>query len=408
MFTGPKIVTGGLTLYLDGGNAKSSGHSHENWVDLIRTPVTPNSEVVNIDGGLDTWYVKRSTITVITDGSIVPPIEGATVWSSTINTASYANTLHRNWSQGNDNGVIGDLGEGYYRYFMWVRGNDSNSANATFSIDISDGKSSGNIAFTSDDGWKLLSVWDNSAGSYNSTKFFDYELGGDNGDTFYISGITIARYNTSDSSSLTPLYSFPGHIPYYSTGSVNIQGVPTNGTSFSTDKFVFDGTNDHITLFDSTNLWSGDFSIETVLQSDVTANQFIFSNGTYGSAATNFWLGGGGDDNFNIHLRKTDGSGATGYNYNLNSPYTNKTHLCVTFDSSSRDLSVYQDGDLVETKTASSLVDPSWMDNGWRLGNTGGSYNFNGDMYMFKTYNTVLTSTEVYQNYNATKERFNL
>ena len=88
--------------------------------------------------------------------------------------------------------------------------------------------------------------------------------------------------------------------------------------------------------------------------------------------------------------------------------YTNKTHLCVTFNSSSRDLSVYQDGDLVETKTASSLVDPSWMDNGWRLGNTGGSYNFNGDMYMFKTYNTVLTSTEVYQNYNATKERFNL
>ena len=409
MYTGPHIVTDGLTLYLDAGNSKSYGETPENWVDLTRTLVSPNSEVVNIDGGLDTWYLKRSTVVEIADGSITPPFEGAKVWSSTINTALYGNQLHRNWINGNNNGVIGDLGNGYYRFYMWVRGKDGNSANASLRVDISDGRTSPlENYFGSDDGWKLVKVWDNANGNYNAVKFFDYYLAGVNGDTFYISGITIARYNTSDSESLTPLYSFPGYIPNYSTGSVNIQGVPTNGVSHNENKFSFDGTDDYISLFNSTNLWTEDFTVEIVLQSDVTANQFIFSNGTYGGAATNFWLGGGAGNNFNVHFRKLDGTGALGYNYTLNSSYTNKTHLCVTYVGSSRDLSVYQNGILIETKTASSLVGPSWMDNGWRIGNTGGSYNFNGDLYLLKAYSRALPANEVAQNYNALKSRFSL
>ena len=298
-YGGPHIIQDGLVLSLDAKSLRSIDESSITWVDLLQTQVTPNNQVVNLDGGLDTWYLKRSIITEIDDGSIKPPFEGAKVWSSTIDSTTYNNNLHRNWTNGSNNGVIGDLGNGYYRYYMWVRGKDSNSTNASLRIDISDGAISPlRYYFGSDDGWKLVQVWDYTTGNYNATKFFDFSPSGVDNDTFYISSINIARYDVPNAASLKPLYSFPGYIPSLETSSIDIQGVLMNGTSYTPYKIEFDGVDDFISLYDSTNLWTDNFSIEFALKLNVTANQFIFSNGTYGSAATNFWFGGGSEYGF--------------------------------------------------------------------------------------------------------------
>ena len=187
-------------------------------------------------------------------------------------------------------------------------------------------------------------------------------------------------------------------------------GTLTNGPTFSSDNggaIMFDGANDYVNLSASTSLWTSSFSVGFFIKLNTLGNQFLFSNGGYGSAANNFWFGGGTTTNFAIHLRKTDGTGAIGYNYSLPVPYTSLGYYSIVYNTADNTLKLYQNSDLVESKST-SLVDPSWMDNGWRIGNSSGAYNVNGDLYNFTTYNRALSASEVQQNYNALKGRFGL
>ena len=187
-------------------------------------------------------------------------------------------------------------------------------------------------------------------------------------------------------------------------------GTLTNGPTFSSDHggaLVFDGANDYIDLSASTTLWTSNFTISFFIKSNALGNQFIFSNGGYGQAVTNIWFGGGNVNNFSVHLRKTDGTGAIGYNYTLPFPYTSLGYCTVVYSSENNTLKLFQNSDLVESKST-SLVDPSWMDNGWRIGNTAGSYPLNGSINNFTVYNRALSASEIQQNYNALKSRFGL
>lgn len=187
-------------------------------------------------------------------------------------------------------------------------------------------------------------------------------------------------------------------------------GTLTNGPTFDSGNggsIVFDGVNDYIDLSASTSLWTSSFSISFFIKINILGNQFLFSNGTYGSAATNFWFGGGATTNFTIHLRKTDGTGAIGYNYTIPVPYTSLGYYSIVYSTASNTLKLYQNSDLVESKST-SLVDPSWMDNGWRIGNSGGSYPVNGELHNFTVYNRALSDSEIQQNYNTLKPRFGL
>jgi len=185
-------------------------------------------------------------------------------------------------------------------------------------------------------------------------------------------------------------------------------GTLTNGPTFNSangGSIVFDGVNDFINLPTSTSLWSSNFSINFFIKSNILGNQFIFSNGTYGSAATNIWFGGGNLNNFVIHLRRTDGTNAIGYNFTLPIPYNILTYYSVIYSTNDNTLKLYQNSNLVESKNT-SLVDPSWMPNGWRIGNSNGFPGVNGNIHNFTVYNRALTAQEVLQNYNATKTRF--
>ena len=196
---------------------------------------------------------------------------------------------------------------------------------------------------------------------------------------------------------------------YDKSGNTN-NGTLSNGPTFSSDNggsINFDGVNDFINLPTSTSLWSSNFSINFFTKSNILGNQFIFSNGSYGTAATNIWFGGGNLNNFTIHLRRTDGTGAIGYNFTLPLPYNLLTYYSIVYNTNDNTLKLYQNSNLVESKNT-SLVNPSWMPNGWRIGNSNGWTSINGNIYNFTVYNKTLTAQEIQQNYNATKNRFGL
>ena len=205
--------------------------------------------------------------------------------------------------------------------------------------------------------------------------------------------------------------SYPGSGTVWRDKSGNgNDGTLTNGPTFSSDNggaIVFDGVNDYVDLSTATSLWTSNFSISFFIKINTLGNQFLFSNGGYGGAVTNFWFGGGATNNFAIHLRKTDGTGAVGYNYILPVPYTSLGYYSIVYNTADNTLKLYQNSDLVESKST-ALVDPSWMDNGWRIGNSSGSYPVNGDLHNFTVYNRALSASEVQQNYNALKGRFGL
>jgi hypothetical protein len=409
----PAIVTDGLVLNLDAGFTPSYPTTNIYFSDLSGS-VTYS--IKNIGIPLNQWVVRRSDITEITDNSIIPPFYGAQIWSSTINTAVYANTLHRTWNDGSVNGVIGNLGQGFYRYYMWVRGKSTNSSTATISIDISDGggfANSGNVLIGTNEEWKLISTWDNGS-TYNATKFFDYFLTGSNGDTYYISSIAIIRSDVEDPINLKTLYTFPGYINYGGVTTSGLQGLLTNGPTYSSTDgggIVFDGIDDYINLGGSTSLWTSDFSICFWTKLNIVANQFMFSSGPYehsASAGTNIWFGGGGNNNFAIHFKRSDTITMIGYNFTLLNSYLNTNQYVITFTNSNRVLSVYQNNSLVGSYTVLSTAITNNSPYGWRIGNTSNAYNVNGNVYNFNVYNKSLSQEEILQNYNAQKGRFGL
>jgi hypothetical protein len=187
-------------------------------------------------------------------------------------------------------------------------------------------------------------------------------------------------------------------------------GTLTNGPTFNSGNggsIVFDGVNDRIDLLNATSLWTSNFTINFYIKSNLLGNQFIFSNGSYGSAATNIWFGGGALNQFNVHLRRTDGTGAIGYNFTLPALYNILGYYSIVYNVGDNTLKLHQNSSLVENKNT-SLVDPSWMPNGWRIGNSDGWTSVNGDIYNFSIYNRALSQQEITQNYNATKTRFGL
>ena len=190
----------------------------------------------------------------------------------------------------------------------------------------------------------------------------------------------------------------------------NNHGALVNGPTYDSangGSIVFDGINDYVIMPTSTNIWTDDFTINFTIKLNIIGNQFIFSNGPYGGPSTNVWFNGSNQYSFTVHIRKTDGTGSIGYNFTLPTTYLNLNTYNLVYSSTFNTLTLFQNKMLIETK-ATSLIDPSWMPNGWRIGNSSNAYNVNGNLYNFNVYNKSLTAEEVLQNYNAQKGRFGL
>jgi hypothetical protein len=449
----PPIVTNGLVLNLDAGFTPSYPTTNIYFSDLSGS-VTYS--IKNIGIPLNQWAVIRSNITEITDNSITPPFYGAQIWSSTINTAVYPNTLHRTWGDGSVNGVIGNLGQGFYRYYMWVRGKSTNTSSCSFQMDISDGSgssaNSGNVLIGTNEEWKLISTWDNG-GAYNATKFFDYFLTGSNGDTYYISSIAIIRSDVEDPVNLKTLYTFPGYINYGGVTTSGLQGFLTNGPTFSSTNggsIVFDGVDDYVQLPNIVQNSGSSTTIEVIMKNNsgiINPNtpqmNFILSGSIAGSvdAYEQFTMSTAGTvplivlksrvqytsarsqysyqvyyqildndmNNYPVVVQKYYNSDGTLFSEEINYPQIiNQTYSYIwsitNSDSGTRSIKHYLNGQQISVLGGAQTADFNFFNkNNLALG-----LRSNSNISILRLYNRALSASEVLQNFNAQKSRFGL
>ena len=182
-----------------------------------------------------------------------------------------------------------------------------------------------------------------------------------------------------------------------------------NGVGFnslSNGSLTFDGTNDYI-LSDITSLGlnvEGPYTFSCFLKyntlSGFVRNPITLSNTT--NSAFQF-----GYINGSPIVWRYGGTTITTY-----TPPPVNTLYCITCTVSLSNVTVYINGVLnattntpnLQTGTLNSLICSAY----WASGVINTSSVFNGNIYNINIYNRILSSTEVLQNYNATKGRYGL
>jgi hypothetical protein len=182
-----------------------------------------------------------------------------------------------------------------------------------------------------------------------------------------------------------------GLIDLKRTNDINISNISFNSTGQPT----LDGTNDKFDITFPT--LSSDFgSIEVIAaRKDETTNSFIF--GAVGGSTNRYYL---------RH------AGATSYDACRGNPLANASfgvltqdklyHLVMTWDLNT--VYAYTNGVL---SASSSYTNPGSDITGGNIGQGSGNYVM-ADLPVFKVYGKTLSATEIKQNYNAYKKRFDL
>ena len=212
-------------------------------------------------------------------------------------------------------------------------------------------------------------------------------------------------------------YAGSGNTSYDLSGFGNTATL-VNGTGFGVTgggMFVFDGSNDYVTIGDKLDLGLDSYSFTCWFKlNSVSGYQCIFSK----SVATNV------DNRYALYLINNKlqsflqgNQGASGPDVDITSSVTLSTgtwyHVSSVYDRSGT-LKLYVNGSLDSSATISQ----------WQSVNIQSSYTFkigayaspgdtpsfftNGNITSFLAYNRALSATEIMQNYNATKGRFGL
>jgi hypothetical protein len=277
-----RVVTDGLLLNIDTFNPKS-----------FSIPIR------NISPVLTSWGVIRSTMTLVTGGTITPPIAGAPVYRLVCGTG-FVNSLHRLTSSE----AIGTLGNGFYRYSMYVRGETTNNPTANIQIDISDNGSPPGSAFAiigTATTWTQLLTWD-SSGNYNLGNWFDFSFAygssgsaNNTGDTYYISGLVIARSIPTSggtvNNDLAVLTTDPGYIPFSTTINTTMNDLSGNNSTMSLNNGIgysrgnygslsFDGLDDTISATQiSASTWTANYWYKWNITSAITTQSLNLTRG---------------------------------------------------------------------------------------------------------------------------------
>lgn len=193
-------------------------------------------------------------------------------------------------------------------------------------------------------------------------------------------------------------------------------GILTNGPTYSSlnsGSIVLDGTNDYITFGDKLDMGTDNFSFTAWFKlNSLLGYQTIFSKST----ATNV------DNRYALYLNNNKlqtfmqgNQGVNGPDVDITSAVTlvkNKWYfICAVYERANT-LKLYVDGYLDSSGTISQWQNVDIQNSTtFKLGayaNPGDSpTNFtNGNIAYFKAHKKALSSTEVLQNYNATKNRF--
>jgi hypothetical protein len=187
-------------------------------------------------------------------------------------------------------------------------------------------------------------------------------------------------------------------------------GILTNGPTFSSvngGSMVFDGVDDRV-LFSNNAITMG-----LVNQSPMTAEAWVKFN----SLSNYTHIIDGSSNSFHLAIESI-GDGGSMYFYNGSSYQLNSSpgattgqwyHIVGIQDIS--EIKIYANGALLTNGTIASgqsalnLTSKTIALGYWENNNT---RHLNGNIAVVKLYNRALTASEVLQNYNAQKSRFNL
>lgn len=204
----------------------------------------------------------------------------------------------------------------------------------------------------------------------------------------------VLHYDAGNSSS------YPGSGTTVTSLSGGGSGTLTNGPTFTSaglaSYFTLDGSNDYIALpVIDTN---ANFSLEFwALQVNEAAGSTLFS-GSGGSGYLQLRMSSAGMSLVKSYTAELGGFGATS-----GTTYNTINQLVLT--RSGTTYSAYTNGSFRNTLTISQTYTTS----GQAIGiNTSVSEPFNGRIYMFRYYNTVLSAADVTTNFNARRNRYGL
>ena len=218
--------------------------------------------------------------------------------------------------------------------------------------------------------------------------------------------------------------SYPGSGTTWSDLSGNNNtGTLTNGPTFSRDRggsIVFDGSDDYVG-------WNSLSQVKWQNWNSITV-ECVFNLVSYNGATSgrqylfDFRDSGGIDGAFGCFY---DSSILTPLGFKLfyntvGNSYEEPlittfslgqlVYYQVTFDktTSTNNIRHYINGDNVFNRSV--VINSNTTNNGrvWIGRYSPGGYQWNGSIYTFRAYNRALSASEVLQNYNATKSRFNL
>ena len=185
-------------------------------------------------------------------------------------------------------------------------------------------------------------------------------------------------------------------------------GTLTNGPTFNTSNkgsIELDGADDYISFGDILNLGTSDFTLEAIAKKTSGGDYYsrIAAKATYTSPGWSFYFG------------QSPGSSAPSVYFAWDSNWTSIDgtaplvfnqyyHLLTTRNGNT--IALYINGALQSSKTLTYNFNSNYS---YILGGNGtGAENFYGNLALWRHYTKGFSTTEVLQNYNATKGRFGL
>jgi hypothetical protein len=182
-------------------------------------------------------------------------------------------------------------------------------------------------------------------------------------------------------------------------------GTLTNGPTYSSangGSIVFDGSNDYVNFGNILNIGTGQFSLEYFGKASTMTTNYakISSKGQY--LLSGSWLISHSktpDNNYSVSFELGDGV-SFGTGILVDTVY----HVCFTRNDSNN-IQLYLNGEL-----KNSLVSTYNFTNStnYSIGRSGFGEYWKGNMFSYRHYNRALTSTEIAQNFNATRARFGI
>ena len=250
--------------------------------------------------------------------------------------------------------------------------------------------------------WNTFTVQPTAAKGYTGLWYYNYNVA----DKVSIAAVSISPGNTIRPPreiipSGTTRSATQGLLPIVGNSTIDLSNMSYDSNA----QMTFDGTDDVIPLSPS------------IIPSNEITVEFICTN-TNPGANTSIIAGGAGQQDFNIHLPWGDTNVYWDFGRPFNRIYKATTlaertgvhHWVFTKNPSTGIMNIYLDGALWHTGTGLTSTTPSLTQVSLGAYNSGGGPGlyYTGTIPIAKIYTREISPSEVTQNYNKYKTRFNL